>query len=226
MLSIGGWTWSTNFATAAASDAARSTFAKSAVEIMKDWGFDGIDIDWEYPTDDVQAGNMISLLKTVRQELDSYSVKFADNYHFQLSIAAPAGTEHIGVLHLADLSKHLDHVNIMGYDYAGSWSRASGHASNLFGNPDNPNSTPFNTNAAVEAYIKVVSRHVSSFWACLCMGAHSKTPMRLGRASLEQAQVPGRMAYGTTKSCPSQAQRCSMTRWQKDITLTKWTERN
>ena len=154
MLSIGGWTWSTNFPAAAASDATRSTLAKSAVGLMKDWGFDGIDIDWEYPADDTQAGNMILLLQAIRKELDSYSAQYANGYHFQLSIAAPAGPDHFKVLHMADLGKVLDHVNLMAYDYAGSWSNSSGHDANVYANPQNPDATPFNTNDAVEAYIK------------------------------------------------------------------------
>ncbi|PNY25488.1 Chitinase 1 [Tolypocladium capitatum] len=152
ILSIGGWTWSTNFAAVASSAATRSTFAKSAVTLMKDWGFDGIDIDWEYPADDTQAGNMVLLLQAVRQELDSYAARSAGGYHFQLSIAAPAGPTNFNKLHMRDLGQVVDHVNLMAYDFAGSWSSSSGHDANLFPNPSNPNSTPFNTDDAIRAY--------------------------------------------------------------------------
>lgn len=153
MLSIGGWTWSTNFPAAASTAATRSTFATSAVTIMKDWGFDGIDIDWEYPADDTEAGNMILLLQAIRDELDSYSTEHANGYHFQLSIAAPAGATNYEKLHLADLGSVLDHVNLMAYDYAGSFSEYSGHQANLYSDPSNANATPFNTDDAIQAYI-------------------------------------------------------------------------
>nr|AIT18888.1 chitinase [Hirsutella thompsonii] len=154
MLSIGGWTWSTNFPAAAATPAGRLNFAKSAVTIMKDWAFDGIDIDWEYPADETQASNMILLLQTVRDELDAYAAKSASGHHFELSIAAPAGPDNYKKLHLADLGRVLDHVNLMAYDFAGSWSNFSGHNANLYPNPSNIDATPFNTDDAVQAYIK------------------------------------------------------------------------
>ncbi|RCI14329.1 putative chitinase [Ophiocordyceps polyrhachis-furcata BCC 54312] len=154
MLSIGGWTWSTNFPAAASNPGSRSNFAKSAVSFVKDWGFDGVDIDWEYPADDAQAGNMILLLQAIRDELDAYAAKSAPGHHFELSIAAPAGPDHYNKLHMADLGKVLDHVNLMAYDFAGSWSNFSGHDANLFSQKENPNATPFNTDDAVQAYIK------------------------------------------------------------------------
>ncbi|KAL9572196.1 hypothetical protein ACKAV7_003684 [Fusarium commune] len=153
LLSIGGWTWSTNFATTAASAASRSTFAKSAVTLLKDWGFDGIDIDWEYPASDEDAANMVLLLQAVRNELDVYASKHAPGYHFQLTIAAPAGSSHYSKLRLADLGRIVDYINLMAYDYAGSWSSVAGHSANLFANTDIPQSTPFNTDDAVKAYL-------------------------------------------------------------------------
>lgn len=153
MLSIGGWTWSTNFPAAAASASTRANFAKSSVTLMKDWGFDGIDVDWEYPESDTEAANMVLLLQAVRDELDAYSAEHANGYHFQLSIAAPAGPDKYNLLKLQELGELLDHINLMAYDFAGSFSDYAGHQANLYPNPDNPNSTPFSTDVAVQAYI-------------------------------------------------------------------------
>ncbi|KAM3548765.1 hypothetical protein MY1884_009037 [Beauveria asiatica] len=153
MLSIGGWTWSKNFPAAASSASTRKTFAQSAVGIMKDWGFDGIDIDWEYPEDATQAQDMIFLLQAVRDELDSYASQHAENHHFLLSIAAPTGAKEYKKLKLAELGQVLDYINLMAYDFAGAWSNTTGHGANLYNDTENPAATPFNTKDAVDAYI-------------------------------------------------------------------------
>lgn len=69
LLSIGGWTYSSNFAAAASTSATRALFVSSALTLMKDWGFDGIDIDWEYPADATEAANFVALLQQMRSAM-------------------------------------------------------------------------------------------------------------------------------------------------------------
>ncbi|KAF2665093.1 glycoside hydrolase family 18, chitinase [Microthyrium microscopicum] len=152
LLSIGGWTYSPHFAVPASTDAGRAKFAQTSVQLLKDRGFDGLDIDWEYPQNDNEAANMILLLKAIRAELDAYANTLPDKPHFLLTIAAPAGPTK-SVLKMKDLGQILDFVNLMAYDYAGSWNTTTGHSSNLYPSQDNPDSTPFSTDPVVKYYI-------------------------------------------------------------------------
>ncbi|KAI0871927.1 endochitinase [Hypoxylon argillaceum] len=154
LLSIGGWTYSPGFAAATSSDATRATFASSAVALVKDWGFDGIDIDWEWPASDAEADQMVALLAALRQALDGYAAQYAGGYHFTLSVALPAGPDNYSKLKLGQMNAAgVDQFNMLSYDYAGAWDTTSGHQANLYADPAHPTNTPFSTDAAIKAYV-------------------------------------------------------------------------
>ncbi|KAF7714929.1 Chitinase [Penicillium ucsense] len=152
LLSIGGWTYSANFAGPASTPAGRARFAESATRLVLDLGLDGLDIDWEYPQDASQATNLVELLQACRQRLDAAA---GPHRKFYLSIACPAGPSNFEKLKLHDMTPLLDFYNLMAYDYAGSWDRVAGHQCNIYPSKSNPASTPFSTIAALEYYMNV-----------------------------------------------------------------------
>ncbi|MDB9465350.1 glycosyl hydrolase family 18 protein, partial [Dolichospermum circinale CS-539/09] len=127
MMSVGGWTLSSPFSDAASTNSLRTKFATSAVQLMVKYGFDGLDIDWEYPVGGGEAGNInrpedkqnyTLLLQTLRQELNKQQA--IDGKQYQLTVASPASSSTMANFELSQISQYIDFFNLMAYDYHGS----------------------------------------------------------------------------------------------------------
>ena len=143
LISVGGWTWSGRFSDAAATDAARIAFSDSCVAFMKKHGFDGIDLDWEYPVSGGLAGNsrrsadkhnFTLLLRTLREKLDEQGE--ADQKHYLLTIAAGAGSGYPNQVELSSIHRYLDYATIMTYDIHGVWDPYTDLHAPLYQNTD------------------------------------------------------------------------------------------
>ncbi|MEE1925205.1 glycosyl hydrolase family 18 protein [Pseudomonas sp. 148P] len=91
----------------------RERFARSAATAINALGFDGFEVDWEYPKV-VDGQGYVDMLKDLRTALGDK----------QLAIAAPGGSGNISQLNedqWRKVGELIDHVNVMSYDYHGGW---------------------------------------------------------------------------------------------------------
>ncbi len=165
LISVGGWTWSGLFSEVALTASRRQAFAASCVQFMIQYGFDGVDLDWEYPVSGGLASNITRpqdkqnytlLLQEMRAQLDAQGA--LDGRHYLLTIAAPAGPTTYANIELGLVHQYLDWLNIMAYDLHGSWSPLTNFHNGLYAASGDPSSNPvvatqFNVDSAVQAYL-------------------------------------------------------------------------
>ena len=136
MLSIGGWEDSGNFPGVAARAATRARFAQSCADRIREFGFDGIDIDWEFPGYREHNGtpadrvNFTLLLRSIRDSLDALGD--ASGRRLLLTAALPAGREHAEGIDVGQIAGILDFLNIMTYDFYGPWDERANHNAPLY----------------------------------------------------------------------------------------------
>lgn len=132
LISVGGWSWSGRFSDVALTDYNRGIFADSVIAFLRQYGFDGVDIDWEYP---VSGGlstnvrraedkhNFTLLLVKLRAKLDAAGA--ADGKHYLVTFAGGAGSSYADNTELSLLKDSVDFGGIMTYDIHGSWDTYS-----------------------------------------------------------------------------------------------------
>ncbi len=168
VISLGGASASATqaFATAASTQAGRQALAASCINMFvvgnvgSDWNgnitapglFDGINLDWEFPTA-ADTQNFTLLLKEFRNQLNALSAQTGKTY--SLSFDGPAGAQNYANIDLKNAAKQVDFITIDGYNYAGSWDTTTNHASPLFDSRQDPD---FGQNLDIEdtvsAYLK------------------------------------------------------------------------
>jgi chitinase len=108
--------------------------------------FDGLEIDWEYPTE-ADTANFSALMKEFRMQLDALQ-----NGRYLLSFDAPPGAWAFQYIDLPVVASYCTHIDLMTYDYAGPWQNQTGFVAPLYQTKYDPDPT-LNVAWTVDAYL-------------------------------------------------------------------------
>jgi chitinase len=136
LVSIGGWTLSYNFPAIAADPVKRAVFSSECNRLIQFYNFDGIDIDWEYPGYAPNSGtpsdkvNFTLFLQQIRDSITALGIK--NNKTYLLSSCFGASPAYALDIEWNNVVPILDMLNLMTYDFFGSWDCLANHNSPLY----------------------------------------------------------------------------------------------
>jgi len=161
------------FSTIAASESKIRTFASNILDFCRRWGFDGFDLDWEYP---VKAGhnsnqkvngefvetpqdyvNYITMLRILKEEFQKEG-DASGRAPLLLTAAVGVGKPTIDVAYdVPGMSQYLDQINLMTYDVHGGWEDRTGHNAPLYATAEDEALAgyPLSVSWAVDYWIKL-----------------------------------------------------------------------
>ena len=129
ILSLGGWGNAQGFVAVAASAELRQTFINNLLDVCDEYGYDGVDLDWEYPQSSTDRNNLNLLVS----EMDS--LFHAHDSTLLITMAVPTSSWSGQWYDFGYLKNHVDFFNAMTYDIHGGWSSHAGHNSPLYQSP-------------------------------------------------------------------------------------------
>ena len=136
LIAIGGWNDSKGgkYSKMVNDPEARKRFVDSTVTFIKKYNFDGLDLDWEYPKCwqvDCNAGPasdkpaFAALVRELRQTFTPLG--------WLLSAAvSPAKLVIDAAYDVPSISRDLDWIGVMTYDYHGHWDKKTGHVAPMY----------------------------------------------------------------------------------------------
>jgi len=135
----GGGAGSDHFAAIMADAAMADRWIGESVAFVEAAGYDGIDCDWEFPGNTLDAANLVKLVAAYRKRLPGTLLSMAVN----ASDWYGRWFDHAGLLPL------FDYLNVMTYDFHGPWGDHAGHNAPLHPAPGDPDGAGMNSAAGM-----------------------------------------------------------------------------
>ncbi len=126
IMSLGGWGNCEGFPGMSSTVANRSRFIGQVVDFCKANGYDGVDIDWEFVSNDEEKADFALFIEALGAALRAQTPALL------LTMAANSGDYYGRWIDFERLADEFDFIGFMTYDYHGAWSGHSGHNSPLY----------------------------------------------------------------------------------------------
>lgn len=132
IVSIGGWGQCEGFSPMVANVTARAKFVENVKNFCVNNGYDGADIDWEYPQSISDRANLNSLMQELRTAFDTIDPTMI------LAMAVPVSDWNGKWYDFATLKNYVNWIGGMTYDFHGTWTNHAGHNSPLYAPANEP----------------------------------------------------------------------------------------
>ncbi|XP_014210222.1 probable chitinase 10 [Copidosoma floridanum] len=157
LVAIGGWNDSADdkYSRLANNPSARQRFIANVLQFIEKYGFDGLDLDWEYP-----VCWQVDCTRGPKSDRDAFSkliVELSNEFKPRGLLLSSAVSPNNRVItegyDVPVLAQHLDWIAVMTYDYHGQWDKKTGHNAPFYARPDDWEPT-FNANYSIHYWLE------------------------------------------------------------------------